>query len=121
MGFFSNIGSKLASVQRFGSKLLTSAGNIGQKISSTAGGALDALEKVPVAGQLVSRLPGYGTLRGVISGAGSLGRIASTAGQVLEKPVKNVQDAVDIGKNLRGLGGQAMTEVATMRRGADTG
>ena len=121
MGWLSSIGSKLTSAQRFGSKLLTSAGNIGQKISSAAGGALDALEKVPVAGQMVSRIPGYSTLRGAISGAGSLGRIASTAGQVLEKPVSSVKDAMDVGKNLRGLGGQAVSEIQTMRRGVDSG
>jgi len=117
MGWLSSIGSKLASAQRYGSKLLTTAGNIGQKISSAAGGALDMLQTVPVAGQMVSRLPGYSTLRGVISGAGSISRIASTAGQVLEKPVTSVKDAMDVGKNLRGLGGQAMSEVQTMRRG----
>ena len=116
MGWLSSIGSKMGSLQRFGSKLLTSVGSVGQKLSKGAG-ALDMLEKIPVAGQLVSRLPGYSTMRGVISGAGSLGRIASTAGQVLEKPISSVSDAVAAGKNLRGLGGQAASEVRTMRRG----
>ena len=75
MGWLSRLGSKLSGAQRFGSKLLSSVGSIGQKLSSKAGGALDMLEAVPVAGQMVSRIPGYSTLRGVISGAGSLGRI----------------------------------------------
>ena len=105
----------MGSLQRFGSKLLTSVGSVGQKLSKGAGGMM--LEKIPIAGQLVSRLPGYSTMRGVISGAGSLGRIASTAGQVLEKPISSVSDAVAAGKNLRGLGGQAASEVRTMRRG----
>ena len=117
MGWLSSIGSKMGSLQRFGSKLLTSVGSVGQKLSKGAGGALDMLEKVPVAGAMISRLPGYSTMRGVISGAGSLGRIASTAGQVLEKPISSVSDAVAAGKNLRGLGGQAASEVRTMRRG----
>ena len=121
MGWLSSIGSKLTGAQRFGSKLLSSVGSIGQKLSSKAGGALDMLQQVPVAGQLVSRIPGYSTLRGVISGAGSLGRIASTAGQVLEKPVTSVKDAVGVGKNLRGLGGQTVAEIQTMRRGVDSG
>jgi hypothetical protein len=112
MGFFSSLGQKLRSVQSIGSKMLKGAGSLGQKFSAGANKFLDHIETIPVAGQMVQKLPMYQTMRGAVSGAGSLGRLASVAGQALEKPITSVAQAAKTYKGLKNVGKMAASEVA---------
>ena len=116
MGFFSSLGRKLSGAQSFGAKLLRGVGGLGQKFSSGASSALDTLEKVPGVGSMLQKVPFYGTMRGVVSGAGALGKLASTAGQALERPIASADDLMQRGKELAETGKQAATEVRAMRK-----
>ena len=95
--------------------MLKGAGALGQKFSAGANKFLDHMESIPIGGQMVQKLPMYQTLRGAVSGAGSLGRLASVAGQVLEKPVTSVAQAAKTYKGLKNVGKLAASEVAGIR------
>ena len=112
MGWLNSLGQKFRSAQSIGSKMLKGAGALGQKFSAGANKFLDHMESIPIAGRMVQKLPMYQTMRGVVSGAGSLGRLASVAGQALEKPITSVAQAAKTYKGLKNVGKLAASEVA---------
>ena len=116
MGWLSYLGNKLSSVQHLGSKLLRGAGTVGQKLTSGASSVLDTLEKVPGAGAMLQKVPFYGTMRGIVSGAGAVSRLATTAGQALEKPVTGVGDVIQRTRDLASAGKEAAGEIRDMRK-----
>lgn len=82
---FNKLGQKFRRGIGLGQKFLKSAGALGQKVSSGFESAYNAASGFPIVGHAIKSSPLVQGLRGVVSGVGALGKIASTAGKVLEK------------------------------------
>jgi len=82
---FNRLGQKFRKGIGLGQKFLKSAGSMGQKLASGFESAYNAASGFPIVGHAIKSSPLIQGLRGVVGGVGTLGKIASTAGQVLEK------------------------------------
>ncbi len=82
---FNRLGQKFRKGIGLGQKFLKSAGSMGQKLASGFETAYNAASGFPIVGHAIKSSPLVQGLRGVVGGVGALGKIASTAGQVIEK------------------------------------
>tara|TARA_R100001594_G_scaffold51207_1_gene84543 strand:- start:1164 stop:1613 length:450 start_codon:yes stop_codon:yes gene_type:complete len=104
-GMIAKLGSKILGGMRLGSKVLSSAGAMGTKFSTTANKAFDMASKVPIVGDLIDKSPIAQGLRGVVGGIGKVGAISSQAGSILgNNPSGNITDPSSIIEKGRKIG-----------------
>jgi len=85
MGLFDVIGSAMKSVQHVGSKFLHGVGNIGSKVANIGQNILNFAGGLPFIGGAIKASPLYGLAQTVTSGIKAGSKLATGAGDILER------------------------------------
>jgi hypothetical protein len=104
MSFISRVGRKLQSVGRYGGKLLSRFGRVGQKVTGGIKSVMDTVERLPLVGDLAKKNKVYQGMRGIVAGAAQLSKGASKAGQILEATPGSLKGVYQTAGKLKNLG-----------------
>lgn len=99
------IGKALRNVANVGAKTLRTGQAIGQKAVDTAKKGIDVVERIPVVGDAVQLVPGYGTAKKAVDLAQRGVNVAGRGAELLESrtPSEAVSRAMGLGREALGV------------------
>ena len=98
------IGKALRNVASLGSKALRGGAKLGQRAVDTARKGIDIVENIPVVGDLVQAVPGYGTAKKVVDLGQRAVNVAGRGADLMESrtPSEALSRAMGLGREAIG-------------------